>query len=485
MPTSRRETNAAARNLRVVGGKQPQPGPGELPPPHSPEAEEAVLGSLLADRETITTVAPHLKPEYFFSEERASVYQAMLNLYADRVPADIVTVRSQLKTMDKLGEGEGQVKPAYLAGLMRAGHVPVHVGYYMDIVIKHWLGRQLIAECSATIAEAYQQTAPAGELMAGLTSQFQGLAASLVSGNPAYVLSHEQTLDYPFQFDKGLDGAEADPWGGGGKLLAPLRFGWDVFDGNDYLDPPSLCLLPATLTTILARTGGGKTIAAMQIADANAMAGLNVLYFHVELNQQQMLARRYTRLTGVPVLPQITRRNLSDGDKAAILRAANTISQWPGRVDFIHCPNWPAERLAQEIKARHYAMITATRGRGYDLIILDYLQRLGRPEHLARAPEHEALAANVRTFSDTLNELNIAGLMTSQVGRNEAQQFEPPELSEGLGSGDIERCSNQLLALAISQDKQSCGWAIRKNTFGEQGKTGSFGYDPRRLQFVC
>ncbi len=161
--------------------------------------------------------------------------------------------------------------------------------------------------------------------------------------------------------------------------------------------------------------------------------------------------------------------------------ATGQISNWPGRVDFVHCPEWTAEQLTQELKARHHAL-TARSGRGYDLVILDYLQRLGWPKNCFS--EREALAFNVRRFSDTLNDLNVAGLMTSQVGRNEVRQYEPPDLDEGLGTGEIERCSNQLLAIAISQDRLLGKYAIRKNTFAESGISGTLTFDAKRVRFL-
>ncbi len=468
-------------NIRVV--KPEQPPALDIAMPHSVEAEEAVLGSLLIDRDLIASVAPILKPEYFFGEERASLYQAILSLYADRTPTDLVTLKNALKTYGMLGEGAGQVQSGYLLKLYNATPSPVHVQYYVEIVIKHWLSRQIITECSTTITQTYQ---PASEpepqtpqqIMADHTNRLQQLSVSLSSLHPDYFLSHEKSLNYIERFDQP---DQASPVAKA-KKGPRLRFGWTAFDGDAWMEPPVLCLLPATLTTILGRTGGGKTIAAMQIADANAQAGLNVLYFHVELNQEQMLARRYCRLTGVPVLSQLL-GSPSEAEINTIVRATAEVAEWPGRVDFVHCPNWGGEKLIQELKARHYALM-ASQGRGYDLVVLDYLQRLGRSSQSARAPEHEALAANVRLFSDTINELNIAGLMTSQVGRSETKQHEPPDVDEGLGTGDIERCSNQLLALAVSADKSGVKYAIRKNTFGEVGGTGELIYDARRLCFL-
>ena len=416
MPQPSAKPNSRPPNLQVIA-----PQPAELAVPHSVEAEEALLGSLLIDRDTVAKIAPHLKPDHFFSQERAMVYQAILNLYSDGTPADMVTLRNELRTLDALGESDGQVKPAYLLRLLQNTPSPVHILHYMQIVLKHWLARQLIAECSATVGAAYQGDglAEPGELLAAHTLRLQGLATSLSSLQADYFLPHEQSFDYPLT----LDSATTDPWDKTPNSRPLLRFGWEAFDGKDWAQPPSLCLFPATLTTVLARTGGGKTIAAMQIADANAQAGLNVLYFHVELNQSQMLARRYCRLTGVPVMSQLLNR-LSAVERQDLLIASDQVTRWSGRVDFVHCPNWSAELLVQEIKARHYALLAA-KGQGYDLVVLDYLQRLGRPEHLGRSPEHEALAYNVRTFSDCANALNITALMTSQVGRSDTQPYDP------------------------------------------------------------
>src|SRR5436305_14139841 len=80
----------------------------ELNIPQNPEAEEAVLGSLLIDRDLIVTVASILKPGHFFSQERANVYQAILNLYSTGVPGDLITVRDELKAMQLLGDEPGQ-----------------------------------------------------------------------------------------------------------------------------------------------------------------------------------------------------------------------------------------------------------------------------------------------------------------------------------------------------------------------------------------
>ncbi len=450
--------------------------------PHSSEAEEAVLGSLLLDRDLITVVAPVLKPRHFFSRARANFYQALLNLYSEQTPGDLVTIRNELKALGVLGEGEDQVSSSYVFHLMQSTPTPIHVKYYVNIMLNSWLARQLISEGTQLVASSYKSEVEANQLLGETVNRLQTLATSLKGREAPYLMSHERSLEHFLRVVKDQEekSVKEASFSISNQEIPRLRFGWSEFDGKDGVEPPLLALLSSTLTTILGRTGGGKTLAALQIADANAMAGLNVLYFHVELNHEQMLARRYCRLAGVPILAQLL-KTLTDGDIEALANASGKVSMWPGRVDFIHCPEWSASQLTQELKARHYALMAKT-GRGYDLGILDYLQRLGWPKNCLS--EREALAHNVRRFSDTLNELNIAGLMTSQVGRNEARQFEPPDLDGGLGTGEIERCSNQLLAIAISQDKLLGKFAIRKNTFGESGVCGTLTFDAKRMRFL-
>jgi hypothetical protein len=100
--------------------------PYEKPIPHSPEAEDAVIGSLVIDRDAIIKVAPILKPADFFGAERAYVYEVIFDLYQQRAPGDLITLRDELKRRGKLGEGEGQVKPGYLISLVRTTASPVH-----------------------------------------------------------------------------------------------------------------------------------------------------------------------------------------------------------------------------------------------------------------------------------------------------------------------------------------------------------------------
>jgi replicative DNA helicase len=153
--------SGSGSNDKFSGNKQIQ-----LEIPHNPEAEEAVLGSLLIDRDLIALVAPVLEPYHFFNRERSGIYRALLNLYVKEVPGDLVTVRNELKTMQLLGERPEMVSSTYLLKLMQATPTPVHALYYTNILHNFWLARKLIVEGSRMVASSYGGPNKASEILA-------------------------------------------------------------------------------------------------------------------------------------------------------------------------------------------------------------------------------------------------------------------------------------------------------------------------------
>ncbi len=120
------------------------------------------------------------------------------------------------------------------------------------------------------------------------------------------------------------------------------------------------------------------------------------------------------------------------------------------------------------------------------MVIYDYLGRSAASSHLKFAKEYKQLSYNLQCISDTVNELNLAGLVLSQIDR-EAEEHEPPKLKDAYGTGDIERFSNQVIGWAVAEDGKQVKWAIRKNTFGEKHGvvcSGVFVFDARRSQFL-
>src|SRR3989338_1531157 len=100
-------------------------------PPHSVEAELSVLGAMLIDKDSVITIAEFLKSNDFYDNRHSEIYKAMLDLYEERVPIDILTVSEKLKKQKSLKRIGGS---AYLAELANSVPTAAHVEHYGRIV---------------------------------------------------------------------------------------------------------------------------------------------------------------------------------------------------------------------------------------------------------------------------------------------------------------------------------------------------------------
>ena len=100
-------------------------------PPHNYDAEAAVLGSILVDKEAILRVADLITPEDYYRESHGDIFDAMLALYAKSEPIDLISLSDRLKDGGKLEKCGGQT---YLAQLAEAVPTASHVVHYAKIV---------------------------------------------------------------------------------------------------------------------------------------------------------------------------------------------------------------------------------------------------------------------------------------------------------------------------------------------------------------
>src|SRR6476646_2341783 len=137
-------------------------GPLERPVPYDLQAEEAVLGSLLLDRDAIIKVATFLQPTDFYREANGWIYDAILDQYQRREPPDLVTLSSEL---DRRGRLEPVGGWAYLAALMHRVPTAVHVEYYGHIVERTAVLRRLITAGGEIAGLGYEEGVAIGEVL--------------------------------------------------------------------------------------------------------------------------------------------------------------------------------------------------------------------------------------------------------------------------------------------------------------------------------
>ena len=123
-------------------------------PPHNIEAEEAILGALLIDPDAIFEVSTFLKPIAFYREQNRWIYEAILDLYNQREPVDLITVTEILRQRERLEAVGGE---GYIISLLNAVPTSVNARSYGRIVESSAVRRSLIAAASVIATLAYDE----------------------------------------------------------------------------------------------------------------------------------------------------------------------------------------------------------------------------------------------------------------------------------------------------------------------------------------
>jgi replicative DNA helicase len=443
--------------------------------PQNAEAEEAVIGSLLIDRDSIIRVSGLLSYRDFFSEERAIIYQAILELFNERIPADIVILKDYLKKHGLLGEDEGQVKASYIFQLIRIVPTSVHVEYYAKIVRVYSFLRKMIQLGADTTAIGFSQEKTPEELLDYLTTSYQKLTNWYQKGLiQDFILTKEKMLDLDCFEDQGK------------KLLPPLSTGWINVDGGNGWQLPKFVIERPGITTIIAATGVGKTTAAMQIAVHNASFG-KVYYYHTELSSQQMKFRLYSSLASVEY-KKLRLNRLTDQERIRIAEAAARMSKWIDNLIFIHCPGWSCEKIAQDYRSRFLA--DKEKGLNPSLLVLDYLQRTDYYTTMKQVGCNEASAISIQLqyIGDLANELDIAVLLLSQMARDSEDKvvewYQEPRIDKCKGSSAIEQFSCLGLGFNRNEKTNEAKLMILKATFDVNLQVIPMRFVPGEYQFI-
>ncbi len=232
--------------------------------PHNPEAEQAVLGSILIDPDAIAKVSSFLKPEHFYIQKHGWIYAAVIDLDKRGSAADFVTVCDDLERRQQLTEIGGA---AVVMDLINAVPTAIHAEHYAEIVYKTALDRRAIALAGQIVQEAYAGNGRGLDAAAQLLSEARSGFAAAATG-PRFL---DDVLD-----DLIDHANRADAQRKAGQLV-DIRFPWSDLNGIVRGG-----LLPADLLLVVGEPSVGKSTFVHQIADHAAMFGHGVLIFTTE-----------------------------------------------------------------------------------------------------------------------------------------------------------------------------------------------------------
>ncbi len=249
--------------------------------PANPEAEQAVLGSILIDPDAVIRVAAFLKADDFYQEKNGWIYQAILDLHERREPADFLTVTDELDRRRQLDEVGG---PAYVMDLINAVPTAIHVEHYARIVERTSVLRKLIRAAGQIAQIAYEETT---EDIGEVVDRAEQIVFSVAERRAQRDLVAVRTLmgdvvdriDFLYHHRGEILGVPT-----GFKLLDKMLGGLQKSD----------------LVILAARPGVGKTSLAISLAqNAARKYGKRVAVFSLEMSNEQLVQRMLSAETGI------------------------------------------------------------------------------------------------------------------------------------------------------------------------------------------
>lgn len=393
--------------------------PPEALPPHNLEAEQSVLGALLIDSEAVARVAEFLRPEDFFRPAHQPVYRAILHLYEQGTPADIVTLCDYLERRNELEAVGGE---AYLADLQASVPTSYNVEHYARIVERTATLRRLIDAAGSIARVAYDDKISAEQAIREAEAILFKVAQGRQSGQmvPVSEVIHELFA----KIDERVAMAEDEALPG-------------VPTGFVDLDKMTGGFQPSDLIIVAARTSMGKTAMALSIAlnSAGPRYRKTVAIFSLEMSNEQLVQRLIAAEAGLDL--QLLRTGRLDRlDWGRLADAMGRLADAPIFLDDTSSLTLVEIRgKARRLKAEH----------GLDMIVIDYLQLIQATGGENRNLQISAISRGLKALA---KELHVPIVAVSQLSRAvEGRQSHKPMLSDLRESGSIEQDADMVLLI--------------------------------------
>lgn len=387
-------------------------------PPHSEEAEQSVLGSMMMDREAVNTAVENLSPGDFYNVRHSEIFDAMADLYYANRDIDLVTVKDQLQTKGKL-EAAGDMR--YLTEIAAAVPSSVHIKNYVQIVKEKALYRRFIALGNQILASGYSTDTPIEALSEDVEKKVFG------------ILQNRGSEDFTHIRDvlmQSFDDIEALAKNNGEIIGVPTGF--------VDLDYKTAGLHPSDLILVGARPSMGKTAFGLNVVQYAAVRKHKTCaVFSLEMSKVQVVNRMLSCESGVEA-EKLRTGKLEERDWERLAEALAPLSEAPIYIDDTAGITMSEIRSkCRKLKLEH----------GLDLIMLDYLQLVSGG---ARASENRQLEISEisRGLKALAREMDCPVLALSQLSRAlEARADHRPMLSDLRESGAIEQDADLVMFL--------------------------------------
>ena len=382
-------------------------------PPQDLQAEQSVLGSVLASNDVLDDVLQHIQATHFYSDAHRRMFQAIHDMHESGARGiDAVTLSHELTKRNELDLIGG---PAYLLKVMEAVPHAAHAEYYSKIVREKWTQRSLIEACTESLREAYHGSDDIQDIVARAEQRIYGVAEEQTGIDQIGI---SDILDATFERIFHRMDQE-------GTLSG-------VPTGFHGLDEMISGFHTSELLILAARPSMGKTALVCNFALAVAQSGNPVLLFSLEQSKLELAERLlciHTKIDG----HKLRQGDLDDVSQHALMQGADEMRRFPLYIDDV------AGRTMSQISAIARRI---KRRSGLGLVIIDYLQLIESEER--NSPREQQISTITRRLKFLAKDLTIPVIALAQLNRGvEQREDKRPRLADLRESGNRARCRHR------------------------------------------
>lgn len=405
-----------------MGSQEPGALMGKLPP-QALDLEEAVLGALMLEKDAINEVIDVLKPDSFYKDQHKIIYEAIIALFNDSEPVDLLTVTNKLRKWGKLEFAGG---PFYITELTTRVNSAANIEFHARIISEMAIKRKLIRISGEIQRDAYEDSNDVFELLDRTEAALFEVSESNIRKNYADMRSIMRDAINELEAKKGqTDGLTGVP--SGFSALDRVTSGWQKSD----------------LVIIAARPAMGKTafvVSAMR--NAAVEFGKGVAIFSLEMSAVQLVNRMISAEAELES-EKIKKGNLADYEWEQLVHKTARLTEAPIFID-----DTPALSVLElrakcrRLKAQH----------DIQLIIIDYLQLMSGDNSKGgggKGNREQEIASISRALKNIAKELNVPVIALSQLSRAVETRGgdKRPMLSDLRESGSIEQDADMVMFL--------------------------------------
>ncbi|HUD21051.1 MAG TPA: replicative DNA helicase [Candidatus Saccharimonadales bacterium] len=390
-------------------------------PPQNIEAEAAVLGAALVNKEAMDKIADVLVDSDFYRTDHQIIYRAILRLYDKRAPIDLVTLTNELESLKQIDQVGGA---AYLAELVNSVPTAIHVANYAEIVKQKSVLRKILGAGQKISELGYEEDKEVNQILDEAEKAL-------------FEVSHKEVKDNFMPISDIL----ASSFDRIDRLHREKGILRGVTSGFKEMDNKLSGLQPSDLIILAARPSMGKTTFALNIALNAAVKGKTAVgFFSLEQSKEQIVDKLLCSQAMVDGW-KLRTGNLNEDDFPAIGMAMGTLAEAPIFID--------DSPMLTPIEIRTRARrLKADQNLG--LIVVDYLQLITSNSSFGSSESNrvQQVSEISRQLKALARELDVPVMALSQLSRAvEARDKKIPQLSDLRESGSIEQDADVVMFL--------------------------------------